>query len=148
MRRLQSLHARLPGRGLHRHGRGRQRQGLHELDPGPAQPLQPQGGRVRNRRMNVKNLKVNGDRLWDSLMEMAKIGPGVAGGNCRLALSDFDREGRDLFVRWCKEAGCAIAVDRMGNIRSEEHTSELQSLMRISYAVFCLKKKKTINKQN
>jgi len=66
--------------------------------------------------MNLKNLKVNGDRLWDSLMEMAKIGPGVAGGNCRLALSDFDREGRDLFVRWCKEAGCAIAVDKMGNI--------------------------------
>jgi N-carbamoyl-L-amino-acid hydrolase len=66
--------------------------------------------------MNVKNLKVNGDRLWDSLMEMAKIGPGVAGGNCRLALSDFDREGRDLFVRWCKEAGCSIAIDKMGNI--------------------------------
>jgi N-carbamoyl-L-amino-acid hydrolase len=66
--------------------------------------------------MNVKNLKVNGDRLWDSLMEMAKIGPGVAGGNCRLALSDFDREGRDLFVRWCQEAGCSITVDKMGNI--------------------------------
>ena len=66
--------------------------------------------------MNVKNLKVNGERLWDSLMEMAKIGPGVAGGNCRLALSDFDREGRDLFVRWCQEAGCAITVDKMGNI--------------------------------
>jgi beta-ureidopropionase / N-carbamoyl-L-amino-acid hydrolase len=66
--------------------------------------------------MNPKNLKVDGDRLWDSLMEMAKIGPGVAGGNCRLALSDFDREGRDLFVRWCQEAGCSITVDRMGNI--------------------------------
>lgn len=66
--------------------------------------------------LNPKNLKVNGDRLWDSLMEMAKIGPGVAGGNCRLALSDFDREGRDLFVRWCKEAGCSIAIDKMGNI--------------------------------
>src|SRR3546814_12592744 len=66
--------------------------------------------------MNVKNLEVNGDRLWDSLMEVAKSGPGVASDNCRLALSDFDREGRDLFVRWCKEAGCAIAVDRMGNI--------------------------------
>ncbi|WP_193369287.1 Zn-dependent hydrolase [Pelagibius marinus] len=65
---------------------------------------------------NPKNLKVNGDRLWDSLMEMAKIGPGVAGGNCRLALSDFDKEGRDLFVRWCQEAGCSIAVDKMGNI--------------------------------
>jgi N-carbamoyl-L-amino-acid hydrolase len=47
---------------------------------------------------------------------MAKIGPGVAGGNCRLALSDFDREGRDLFVRWCQEAGCSITVDKMGNI--------------------------------
>ena len=40
----------------------------------------------------------------------------MAGGNCRLALSDFDREGRDLFVRWCQEAGCAITVDKMGNI--------------------------------
>ena len=66
--------------------------------------------------LNPKNLKVNGDRLWDSLMEMAKIGPGVAGGNCRLALTDFDREGRDLFVKWCQEAGCSITVDKMGNI--------------------------------
>jgi len=66
--------------------------------------------------MTLKNLAVNGERLWDSLMEMAKIGPGVAGGNCRLALSDFDREGRDLFIRWCKEAGCAITIDKMGNI--------------------------------
>ena len=64
----------------------------------------------------LKNLKVNGERLWDSLMEMAKIGPGVAGGNCRLALTDFDREGRDLFVRWCREAGCEITIDKMGNI--------------------------------
>ena len=66
--------------------------------------------------MTLKNLTVDQDRLWDSLMEMAKIGPGVAGGNCRLALTDFDREGRDLFVRWCQEAGCSITVDKMGNI--------------------------------
>ncbi len=66
--------------------------------------------------MAVKNLSVDGERLWQSLMEMAKIGPGVAGGNCRLALSDFDKEGRDLFVRWCEEAGCSITVDKMGNI--------------------------------
>src|SRR3546814_8019393 len=41
--------------------------------------------------------------------------------------------------------GCFIALqgDPMSALRSEEHTSELQSLMRISYAVFCLKKKKT-----
>jgi len=62
------------------------------------------------------NLKIDGDRLWQSLMEMAKIGATEKGGNCRLALTDLDREGRDLFVRWCKEAGCSITVDRMGNI--------------------------------
>ncbi|WP_416898741.1 MAG: Zn-dependent hydrolase [Minwuia sp.] len=62
------------------------------------------------------NLTINGDRLWDSLMEMAKIGATEKGGNCRLALTDLDREGRDLFVRWCEEAGCSIRIDRMGNI--------------------------------
>src|SRR3546814_8839093 len=44
---------------------------------------------------------------------------------------------------------CAVAIHRgriLGVVRSEEHTSELQSLMRISYAVFCLKKKRTITK--
>ena len=51
----------------------------------------------------VSNLKINGERLWDSLMEMAKIGPGVKGGNRRLTLTDVDREGRDLFKSWCGE---------------------------------------------
>src|SRR5690554_2451091 len=62
------------------------------------------------------NLRINGDRLWESLMEMAKIGATEKGGNCRLALTDLDKDGRDLFVRWCKEAGCSIRVDKMGNI--------------------------------
>jgi N-carbamoyl-L-amino-acid hydrolase len=62
------------------------------------------------------NVKVNGRRLWDSLMEMAKIGATPKGGVCRLALTDLDKQGRDLFVKWCTEAGCTIAVDRMGNI--------------------------------
>ncbi|UXI68814.1 Zn-dependent hydrolase [Tahibacter amnicola] len=61
-------------------------------------------------------LAVNGQRLWDSLMEMAKIGATPKGGVCRLALTDLDREGRDLFVRWAKEAGCTISVDQMGNV--------------------------------
>lgn len=65
---------------------------------------------------NEHNIKVNQDRLWESLMEMAKIGATPKGGCARLALSDLDRQGRDLFVRWCKEAGCSISVDRMGNI--------------------------------
>ncbi|WP_025898866.1 Zn-dependent hydrolase [Sneathiella glossodoripedis] len=64
----------------------------------------------------MKNMTVKGDRLWDSLMEMAKIGGTEKGGCCRLALTDLDKEGRDLFSRWCEEAGCTIKVDKMGNI--------------------------------
>jgi N-carbamoyl-L-amino-acid hydrolase len=62
------------------------------------------------------NIRINGERLWDSLMELARIGATEKGGVCRLALTDLDREGRDLFVRWCEEAGCTIRIDRMGNI--------------------------------
>ena len=62
------------------------------------------------------NNKINGKRLWDSLMEMGKIGATPKGGVCRLALTDLDKEGRDLFVDWCKQAGCTVRVDAMGNI--------------------------------
>jgi N-carbamoyl-L-amino-acid hydrolase len=62
------------------------------------------------------NLKIDGDRLWQSLMEMAKIGATEKGGNCRLALSDLDKQGRELFIAWAKAAGCSIGVDTMGNI--------------------------------
>jgi N-carbamoyl-L-amino-acid hydrolase len=65
---------------------------------------------------DIRNIAVNETRLWDSLMEMAKIGATPKGGCARLALTDLDREGRDLFVRWCRDAGCSITVDRMGNI--------------------------------
>jgi N-carbamoyl-L-amino-acid hydrolase len=64
----------------------------------------------------MENLKINAERLWASLMELARIGATEKGGVCRLALTDLDREARDLFVRWCEEAGCAVRVDRMGNI--------------------------------
>ena len=63
-----------------------------------------------------ENLKVNADRLWDSLMEMAKIGPGIAGGNNRQTLTDEDAEGRALFQSWCEAAGCTMGVDSMGNM--------------------------------
>ena len=62
------------------------------------------------------NLRVDGERLWDSLMAMAEIGPGVAGGNDRQTLTDEDAEGRRLFARWCEEAGCTMGVDAMGNM--------------------------------
>ncbi len=62
------------------------------------------------------NMTINADRLWDSLMEMARIGPGVAGGNNRQTLTDEDGEGRALFQRWCEAAGCTMGLDTMGNM--------------------------------
>lgn len=64
----------------------------------------------------MRNIRVNAERLWDSLMEMAEVGALPNGGCRRLALTDEDKAGRDLFVKWCEEAGCTISVDRMGNI--------------------------------
>ena len=64
----------------------------------------------------MQQLTINSDRLWDSLMRMAEIGATARGGVCRLALSDEDRQGRDVFVRWAREAGCQVEVDQMGNI--------------------------------
>ncbi|AUS56566.1 Zn-dependent hydrolase [Brucella abortus] len=55
-------------------------------------------------------------RLWDSLMEMAKIGPGLRGGNNRQTLTDEDGEGRRLFQNWCEKAGLSMGVDTMGNM--------------------------------
>ena len=59
------------------------------------------------------NLKIDGARLWDSIMEMAKIGPGVAGGSNRQTLTDADGEGRRLFKSWCDAAGLSMGVDAM-----------------------------------
>jgi len=64
----------------------------------------------------MRNLQVNGERLWASLMELAQIGATPKGGVCRLAASDLDAEARRLFIRWCEETGCAVRVDMIGNI--------------------------------
>jgi N-carbamoyl-L-amino-acid hydrolase len=64
----------------------------------------------------VNDLRVNSQRLWDSLMEMGRIGATAGGGVGRLALTELDRQARDLFAHWCEQAGCAVRVDRMGNI--------------------------------
>ncbi|WP_047337424.1 Zn-dependent hydrolase [Pseudomonas protegens] len=61
-------------------------------------------------------LKTNGQRLWASLMAMAEIGATARGGSCRLALSDEDRAGRELFAHWCTEAGMSLSVDPIGNL--------------------------------
>jgi len=64
----------------------------------------------------MRNLKVNGERLWASLMELARIGATEKGGVCRLAASDLDGAARRLFISWCEAAGCTVSIDRIGNI--------------------------------
>lgn len=64
----------------------------------------------------TSNMRINSERLWDSLMEMAKIGPGIAGGNNRQTLTDEDAVGRRLFQTWCDEAGLSMGVDKMGTM--------------------------------
>ena len=66
-----------------------------------------------------KNLMINADRLWASLMELAKIGPGVAGGNNRQTLTDEDGEARDLLKSWCDQAGLTTTIDAMGSMFAE-----------------------------
>ena len=61
-------------------------------------------------------MKINGQRLWQSLMDLAEIGATPKGGVCRLALTDRDREGRDVVCMWLREAGCTISIDAIGNI--------------------------------
>ncbi|GAB5510516.1 MAG: Zn-dependent hydrolase [Hyphomicrobiales bacterium] len=63
-----------------------------------------------------ENLRINPERLWDSLMDMAKIGPGIAGGNNRQTVTDEDAEGRSLFQKWCEDAGLTMGVDQMGTM--------------------------------
>lgn len=61
-------------------------------------------------------IKINSVRLWESLMAMAQIGATAKGGCNRQALTDLDKQGRDLFVGWCKDIGCEIFIDEIGNI--------------------------------
>jgi N-carbamoyl-L-amino-acid hydrolase len=75
-----------------------------------------------------KNLRINSDRLWDSIMEMAKIGPGIAGGNNRQTLTDADAEGRKLFRKWCDEAGLSMGVDKMGTMFARRDGTDSDAL--------------------
>ena len=65
---------------------------------------------------DLSNVRIDGQRLWDSLMEMAKIGGTPKGGCKRLTLTDLDKQGRELFRAWCQQAGCSVKVDEMGNM--------------------------------
>jgi N-carbamoyl-L-amino-acid hydrolase len=75
-----------------------------------------------------ENLRIDSDRLWDSLMEMAKIGPGIAGGNNRQTLTDEDGEGRRLFQKWCEAAGLTVGVDQMGTMFARREGADPDAL--------------------
>lgn len=77
----------------------------------------------------AESVTVNGERLLRRLAELAKIGATPKGGVSRLAFTDLDKEGRDLFVRWCKELGLAVRVDAMGNIFARYGTGDLAPVM-------------------
>ena len=64
----------------------------------------------------MRDLRIDGDRLWNSLSRMGEIGATPAGGVNRQALTDGDRAARDLFITWCREAGCSVRIDSAGNI--------------------------------
>ena len=64
----------------------------------------------------LDTLRIDGDRLWDSLMRLARIGATPKGGVCRLALTDLDRQARELVSDWAREAGMSVRVDRIGNL--------------------------------
>ena len=60
--------------------------------------------------------RINGERLWESLMALAEIGATPKGGCCRLTLTDLDRQGRDLVISWAQAAGMCVTVDKIGNV--------------------------------
>ncbi len=76
----------------------------------------------------ASNLKINGDRLWETIMEMAKIGPGIAGGNNRQTLTNVDAEGRCLFRKWCDETNLSVGIDKMGNMFARREGSDSNAL--------------------
>lgn len=66
--------------------------------------------------MDLQSLRINGDRLIQRIEDLAAIGPYESTGSCRLALTDEDREGRDLVVTWMKDLGLEISIDGIGNV--------------------------------
>jgi beta-ureidopropionase / N-carbamoyl-L-amino-acid hydrolase len=64
----------------------------------------------------MEPVRINGERLWDSLMELARVGATPKGGVRRITLTEVDRRGRDLFVQWAREAGLQVRWDAIGNL--------------------------------
>jgi N-carbamoyl-L-amino-acid hydrolase len=81
--------------------------------------MHPRQSFKKGNKMEKNQLRVNGKRLQHTLEEMAKIGATPNGGVQRLALSNEDKQARDLFVKWLKELDLEVCIDEMGNIFGE-----------------------------
>ncbi|MCP9269645.1 Zn-dependent hydrolase [Xenorhabdus sp. XENO-1] len=79
-------------------------------------------------KISLENRHINSHRLWDSLMEMSKIGSGIAGGNNRQALTDVDSDGRHLFQSWCEAAGMTLSIDQMGTMFARREGTDPNAL--------------------
>jgi N-carbamoyl-L-amino-acid hydrolase len=79
----------------------------------------------------IHSLRIDGNRLWDALMELARIGATPKGGVCRLALTDLDKQGRDLVVGWARGCGLSVSIDQIGNVfmRRAGRRNELPPVM-------------------
>jgi N-carbamoyl-L-amino-acid hydrolase len=64
----------------------------------------------------AQNLQIDAQRLWDAIMDTARIGATAKGGICRLTLTDLDRQVRDWFKAQCEALGCTVSVDEVGNM--------------------------------
>src|SRR5437588_10476736 len=64
----------------------------------------------------MQNLQIDPERLWDDLMETARIGGTAKGGICRLTLTDLDRQVRDWFKARAEKLGCTVTIDDMGTM--------------------------------
>jgi beta-ureidopropionase / N-carbamoyl-L-amino-acid hydrolase len=74
--------------------------------------------------LSVGALRINGERLWQSLMDLARIGATPKGGVRRVTLTGIDREGRELFMGWAREAQCSVEIDAIGNIFARRNGSD------------------------
>jgi beta-ureidopropionase / N-carbamoyl-L-amino-acid hydrolase len=75
----------------------------------------------------LPDIRVNAQRLWATLERLAEVGGTPRGGCNRQALTDADREGRDLFVAWARDAGCVVEIDEIGNIFARRAGAEPQA---------------------
>lgn len=74
--------------------------------------------------MPVSDLRIDGGRLLDRIMELAEVGAIDGGGVCRLALTDDDKAGRDLVVQWMHDLGLDVRIDAIGNVVAVRAGSE------------------------